>query len=47
MKCTEAKHKECDNDDMEKCKECLAPMWCLCRRDAVVKMRNKLWEQAK
>ena len=33
----------CDNEDMEQCKTCASPMWCLCKRPEVRKMVRKLW----
>lgn len=36
----------CDNMDMKKCKNCIAPMWCLCPRSKVQEMVFDLWETA-
>ena len=44
MKCTQDKNHICDNIDMRKCKDCVAPMLCLCTRPEVQAMVEKLWE---
>ena len=42
MKCTEC-DKECNNEDMSKCDQCVAPMLCLCQRPEIKKWVDKLW----
>ena len=32
MKCTVEKEKKCDNEDLTKCEDCIAPSWCFCIR---------------
>jgi len=46
MECTQNENYACDNEDMLKCKNCVAPMLCFCTRPEIVKNRNKLWEKA-
>lgn len=36
----------CHNEDMEKCKTCVAPMWCLCNRPEIQEMVKKLWKES-
>ena len=45
MKCTQDENHICDNENMEKCKICVAPMLCLCTRPEVQKMVEKLWKK--
>jgi len=46
MKCNQCPTKECHNEDMKKCKNCVAPMLCLCERPEVRKIVKKLWKEA-
>ena len=32
MKCTVETDKECNNVDLSKCENCIAPSWCFCTR---------------
>lgn len=32
MKCCVEKDKECNNENLSKCKDCIAPSWCFCTR---------------
>lgn len=32
MKCCVEKDKDCNNEDLSKCKKCIAPSWCFCTR---------------
>lgn len=47
MKCTEDPEKDCDNEDREKCKKCVAPMWCFCTRPDIAEARGKWWSTSK
>ena len=44
MKCTLDKNK-CDNENLNKCKSCIAPMFCRCSRPEVVAAREALWKK--
>ena len=44
MKCTLDKNK-CDNENLNKCTSCIAPMFCRCSRPEVVAAREALWKK--
>lgn len=36
----------CCNENMEKCKTCAAPMWCMCTRPEAQEMVLRLWAKS-
>jgi hypothetical protein len=44
MKCTVEEDKECNNINFEKCKECIAPTWCMCLRKGAAKDVNRVFK---
>lgn len=46
MKCNQDENHMCDNVDMQRCKNCTAPMFCFCTRPEVRVMVEDLWDKA-
>lgn len=43
MKCTCDTQYECNNIDFKRCSNCLAPMWCQCKRPEAEKALALRW----
>ena len=41
MKCTCDRKEDCNNQDMKRCDNCIAPLWCMCRRPEVIKRLSR------
>lgn len=51
MKCCVEKEKECNNEDLRECKDCIAPIWCFCTREganmgqSIIANRSARWRK--